>query len=132
MSNTNDHLVIAGKEYKSRLLVGTGKHRSFEEMERSLEASGAELVTVAVRRVDLNAKSEESLLHYIDLKKYQLLPNTAGCYTAEDAVRYARLAREAGMSDLVKLEVIGDEKTLFPDNEATLEAAKILVKEGFT
>ena len=132
MNQDNDKLILAGKEYRSRLLVGTGKYKTFQEMEKALEVSGAELVTVAVRRVDLNAKSEDSLLHYIDLNKYKLLPNTAGCYTAEEAIRYSRLAREAGMSDLVKLEVIGDEKTLFPDNEATIEAAKVLVKEGFT
>ncbi len=132
MSEYKDPFIIAGKELKSRLIVGTGKYRTFEEMEKALEISGADLVTVSVRRVDLNAKNKESLLHYIDLKKYQLLPNTAGCYTAEEAIRYARLGREAGMSDLIKLEVIGSEKTLFPDNEATLEAAKVLVKEGFT
>lgn len=131
MPDKNDKLIIAGKEYKSRLLVGTGKYKTFQEMKDALDASGSELVTVAIRRIDLNAKNEESLLHYIDLNKYKLLPNTAFCYTAEDAVRYARLAREAGMSDLIKLEVLGDDKTLFPDNEATLEAAKILVKEGF-
>ncbi len=132
MSEYKDPFIIAGKALKSRLIVGTGKYRTFEEMEKALEASGADLVTVSVRRVDLNAQNEESLLHYIDLKKYQLLPNTAGCYTAEEAIRYARLGREAGMSDFIKLEVIGSEKTLFPDNEATLEAAKVLVKEGFT
>ncbi len=132
MSEYKDPFIIAGKELKSRLIVGTGKYRTFQEMEQAHEASGADLITVSVRRVDLNAKNEESLLHYIDLKKYKLLPNTAGCYTAEEAIRYARLGREAGMSDLIKLEVIGSEKTLFPDNEATLEAAKVLVKEGFT
>jgi thiazole synthase len=100
-------------------------------MERALEASGTELVTVAVRRVNLD-RTQESLLDYIDLKKYTLLPNTAGCYTAEEACTYARLAREVGMSDMVKLEVIGDQRTLFPDNEELLKATKILVKEGFT
>lgn len=128
----NSILKLGKYELKSRLIIGTGKYKTFEEMAQAHEASGADMVTVAVRRVDLNAENKESLLHYIDPKKYQLLPNTAGCYTAEDAIRYARLGREAGMSDLIKLEVIGDEKTLFPDNEATLEAAKVLVKEGFT
>lgn len=126
-----DTLVIAGREFNSRLMVGTGKYASFEETARALEASGAEIITVAVRRVNLD-RSKESLLDYIDLKKYTLLPNTAGCYTADDAVRTCRLAREAGMSDFVKLEVLGDEKTLFPENEELLKAAKILVKEGFT
>ncbi len=130
MSN-NDPFILAGHEYKSRLIVGTGKYKTFQIMEQALEASGTELVTVAVRRVDFKAKKVDNLLTYIDLKKYKLLPNTAFCYTAEEAIRYSRLAREAGMSDMVKLEILGDEKTLFPDNEATLEAAKVLVKEGF-
>lgn len=127
----NDKLVLAGREFNSRLMVGTGKYASFEETAQALEASGAEIITVAVRRVNLD-RGKESLLDYIDLKKYTLLPNTAGCYSAEDAVRTCRLAREAGMSDFVKLEVLGDENTLFPDNEELLKAAKILVKEGFT
>ncbi len=125
-----DNLVIANREFSSRLFVGTGKYNSFELMKEAFEASGSDVITVAVRRIDLKAKGD-NLLSHIDLSKYKLLPNTAGCYTAEDAIRYARLAREVGMSDMVKLEVIGDEKTLFPDNEATLEAAKVLVKEGF-
>ena len=122
---------IGEKTFKSRLMVGTGKYETFELMEEALFASGAEVVTVAVRRVNLDGKGE-SLLDHIDTKRYTILPNTAGCYTAEEAVRTARLAREALGTDLVKLEVIGDEKTLFPDNEALLEAAEILVKEGFT
>lgn len=122
---------IGKYEFKSRLMVGTGKYPSNEIMVKALEASGADLVTVAVRRVNLD-RSKESLLDHIDLKKYSLLPNTAACYTADDAIRTARLAREALDTDLIKLEVIGDEKTLFPDNEALLEAARVLVKEGFT
>lgn len=125
-----DTFKIANKEFKSRLMVGTGKYPSNEIMIKALEASGAEVVTVAVRRINLD-RNKESLLDYIDLKRYTLLPNTAGCYTAQDAVRTARLAREAMGTDFIKLEVIGDERTLFPDNEALLEAAKILVKEGF-
>src|SRR3990172_3367099 len=124
-------LKIGKYEFKSRLMVGTGKYPSNEIMVKALEESGAEVVTVAVRRVNLDKKGD-SLLNYIDTKKYTILPNTAGCYTVDDAVRTARLGREALETDLVKLEVIGDEKTLFPDNEALLEAAKILVKEGFT
>ena len=127
-----DQFVIAGRELSSRLIVGTGKYESFDLMREALEASGADMVTVAVRRVNLTDKSKESLLDYLDPDRFTLLPNTAGCYTAEDAVRCARLGREAGLSELVKLEVIGDEKTLFPDNEALLEATRILVKEGFT
>src|SRR4030067_416019 len=127
----NDCLEIAGRKFKSRLLIGTGKYASFEETREALEKSGAEIVTVAVRRININDKSKESLLDYIDRKKYTLLPNTAGCYNVEDAVRTARLGREAGLSDMVKLEVIGNEKTLFPDNEGLLQATKILVKEGF-
>jgi thiazole synthase len=125
-----DPLVLSGKPFSSRLLVGTGKYESFELMKEALDASGAEVVTVAVRRVNLD-RSGESLLNYIDTKKYMLLPNTAGCYTAEDAIRTARLGREAGLSDWVKLEVIGNEKTLFPDTEALLAATKVLAKEGF-
>lgn len=126
-----DNLVIAGREFRSRLIVGTGKYRSFEEMARCHEASGAEMVTVAVRRVNLTDRSKESLLDYIDRSKFFILPNTAGCYTADEAVRTARLAREVGLSNWIKLEVIGDQKTLFPDNEGLLEATRVLVKEGF-
>lgn len=132
MSSTNDKLIIAGREFTSRLMVGTGKYASNEQMVAALEASGAEIITVAVRRVNISDRSKESLLDFIDPKKYTLLPNTAGCYTADDAVRTCRLAREAGMSDMVKLEVLGNEKTLYPDNEELLKAATILVKEGFT
>lgn len=127
-----DKLVIAGREFNSRLMVGTGKYADFPQMARALEVSGAEIITVAVRRVNIMDRTQESLLDYIDPGKYTLLPNTAGCYTADDAVRTCRLAREAGLSDFVKLEVLGDEKTLFPDNEELLKAARILVKEGFT
>jgi len=126
-----DAFVLAGKEYQSRLIVGTGKYKDFAENKRAVEASGAEIVTVAVRRVNITDPNKENLLDYIDPKKYTILPNTAGCYTTEDAVRTCRLARAAGVGNLVKLEVIGDEKTLFPDIPATLEAAKILVNEGF-
>ncbi|HSE97277.1 MAG TPA: thiazole synthase, partial [Blastocatellia bacterium] len=112
-----DKLVIAGREFKSRLILGTGKYESFELMVKALEASGTDMVTVAVRRVNLSDRSKESLLDHIDLNKYPLLPNTAGCYTAEDAVRTAMLAREALDTPWVKLEVLGDERTLFPDNE---------------
>jgi thiazole synthase len=127
----SDSLIIAGREFQSRLIVGTGKYKSFQETARALEASGAEIVTVAVRRVNLD-RSKESLLDYIDPKKYFLLPNTAGCYTADEAIRAARLGREVGISDWVKLEVIGDQATLYPDVQATLEATRVLVKEGFT
>ena len=121
--------MIAGREFTSRLIIGTGKYRSYEEMRRAHTASGAEMVTVAVRRVPLD-RSSESFLDHLD-PALQILPNTAGCYSAEDAVRTARLAREALQTNLLKLEVIGDQTTLFPDNEQTLEAARILVKEGF-
>jgi thiazole synthase len=124
-------LTIAGRTFTSRLLVGTGKYRSFHEMARCHAASGAEVVTVAVRRVNLSDRSSESLLDYIDRSKMFILPNTAGCYTADDAVRVALLGREAGLSNWVKLEVIGDQKTLFPDNAGLLEATRELVKEGF-
>src|SRR5579862_5674586 len=127
----NDVLRIAGKEFHSRLIVGTGKYRSFQEMARAHEASGAEIVTVAVRRVNLTDRSKESLLDYIDRKKYFILPNTAGCYSADDAVRAARLGREVGLSHWVKLEVIGDEKTLFPDNFELVKATEQLAREGF-
>lgn len=124
-------LVIAGREFASRLIVGTGKYRTFPEMKLCHEASGADMVTVAVRRVNLTDKSKESLLDYIDRDKFFILPNTAGCYTADEAIRTARLAREVGLSNWVKLEVIGDQQTLFPDNEGLLEATRVLVKEGF-
>src|SRR5499427_8892981 len=127
----SDQLVIAGRAFQSRLIVGTGKYRSFQEMARAHAASGADMVTVAVRRVNLSDRSSESLLDYIDSSRYFLLPNTAGCYTAEDAIRTARLGREAGLSNWVKLEVIGDERTLFPDNEALVAATRVLVREGF-
>jgi thiazole synthase len=126
-----DPFVLAGREYGSRLILGTGKYKDFEETRRAVEASGAEIVTVAVRRVNITDASQENLLDYIDPKQYTILPNTAGCYTAEEAIRTAHLAREAGVGNLVKLEVIGDPKTLFPDVPATLEAARVLVKEGF-
>ncbi|HLG18755.1 MAG TPA: thiazole synthase [Bdellovibrionota bacterium] len=128
----NDFISIGKRTWKSRLFVGTGKYRTFEEMRECLDVSGAEVVTVAVRRINLDRSQGPSLLDYVDRKKFTLLPNTAGCYTAKDAIYTARLAREAGLSDLIKLEVIGDEKTLFPDNEATIEAAKELTKDGFT
>jgi thiazole synthase len=128
----DNRFIIAGREFRSRLIIGTGKYRSNEQMVEAFERSGAGMITVAVRRVNLTDRSQPSLLDYIDLKRYSILPNTAGCYTAEDAVRTARLAREVGLSDWIKVEVIGDQKTLFPDNEATLEATKILVREGFT
>jgi thiazole synthase len=131
MALVNDKLIIAGREFSSRLMVGTGKYASFEQTALALEASGAEIITVAVRRINLD-RSKASLLDFIDPSRYTLLPNTAGCYTADDAIRTCRLAREAGMSDFVKLEVLGDEKTLFPDNEELLKAAKVLVAEGFT
>lgn len=127
----NDPLILAGKEYQSRLIVGTGKYKDFAETKLAIEASGADIVTVAVRRVNITDPNKENLLDYIDPKKYTILPNTAGCYTAEDAIRTCHLAREAGVGKTVKLEVIGDDKTLFPDIPATLEAAKILVGEGF-
>jgi len=126
-----DALVIGGVTLRSRLIVGTGKYRDFEQTKLAVEASGADMVTVAVRRVNILDRKEENLLDYLDPKRYTILPNTAGCYTADDAVRTARLARAAGVSDLVKLEVIGDPKTLFPDTAALIEASKILVKEGF-
>src|SRR5207248_3104145 len=127
----SESFIIAGREFRSRLIVGTGKYRSFQEMARCHSASGAEMVTVAVRRVNLTDRTKESLLDYIDRTKVFILPNTAACYTADDAIRTARLAREVGLSNWVKLEVIGDEKTLFPDNEGLLEATRVLVKEGF-
>ena len=126
-----DILRIADREFHSRLFVGTGKYRSFPEMARCHAASGAEVVTVAVRRVNLDDGSKESLLDFIDRTKLFILPNTAACYTADDAIRTARLGREAGLSNWVKLEVIGDEKTLFPDNAGLMEATRVLAKEGF-
>lgn len=127
---TSKILKIGNFELKSRLIVGTGKYADFKQMAQAIEVSGAQMVTVAVRRVNLD-RSKESLLDFLDLKKYILLPNTAGCYSKEDAVRTARLGREAGLSNLVKLEVIGDEKTLMPDVIGLLEATKELVKDGF-
>jgi thiazole synthase len=128
---TDTPFVIAGRTFKSRLIVGTGKYSSFPVMAQAHEASGADMVTVAVRRVNLSDRSRESLLDYIDTSRMFILPNTAGCYSADEAIRTARLGREAGLSEWVKLEVIGDERTLFPDNEALIEATKVLVKEGF-
>ncbi|HET6764658.1 MAG TPA: thiazole synthase [Longimicrobiaceae bacterium] len=126
-----DALVIAGRPLRSRLLVGTGKYRTNDKMVQAIEASGADVVTVAVRRVDLDRTKEEGILFHLDWDRYLLLPNTAGCYTAEDAIRYARLARAAGFTDWVKLEVIGDQETLLPDVDATLRAARELVADGF-
>ena len=128
----NDGKLKIGKfEFNSRLIIGTGKYANFDIMKKAHEASGAEVVTVAIRRVNFNNK-EENILEHIDKNKMTILPNTAGCYTAEEAVRTARLAKEVGLPKWVKLEVIGDQKTLMPDNEETLKAAKVLVKEGFT
>src|SRR5919108_1925885 len=124
-------LTIGGRTFQSRLMVGTGKYSDMETMVRAIEASGAEVVTVAVRRVNLDRSKETSVLHFLDPKRVFLLANTAGCYTAADAIRYARLAREAGFNDFVKLEVIGDEETLLPDVQGLLEAARTLVQEGF-
>jgi len=126
-----DPFELAGRTFHSRLIVGTGKYRDFTETKRAVEASGAEIVTVAVRRVNITEPGKENLLEYLDPAHYTILPNTAGCYTAEEAIRTARLAREAGIGNLVKLEVIGDQRTLFPDVPATLAAAEVLVREGF-
>jgi thiazole synthase len=138
-----DPLVLAGRSFESRLIVGTGKYKDTAETEAALDASGAEIITVALRRVDLNDRSSGSLMSLLtrraklsgtregDAKRWTLLPNTAGCFTADDAIRTLRLARELGIGEMVKLEVIGDPKTLYPDNEQTLEAAKVLVKDGF-
>jgi thiazole synthase len=126
-----DLLKLGDKNYRSRLIVGTGKYKDFAETRKAIEVSGAEIITVAVRRVNITDPNKENLLDYLDPKKYTILPNTAGCYTADDAVRTCRLAREAGVGKMIKLEVIGDDKTLFPDIPATLDAAKTLVKEGF-
>jgi thiazole synthase len=127
-----DPFTIAGRSFESRLIVGTGKYKSVEETEKAIDASGAEIVTVALRRVDLKDRSSGSLMGLLGRKKWLVLPNTAGCFTADEAVRTLRLARELGIAELVKLEVIGDPVTLYPDNEQTLEAARILVKEGFS
>jgi thiazole synthase len=124
-------MLIAGRTFTSRLVVGTGKYPSHEIMKAAHEASGTEMVTVAVRRVDLSAKGTASLLSWIDRERIFILPNTAACYTADDAIRTARLAREAGLSHWIKLEVIGDERSLYPDNEALVAATRVLVKEGF-
>src|SRR6476620_450613 len=126
-----DNLIIAGKTFASRLIVGTGKYSSPSVMVRAHDASGADMITVAVRRVNISDRTKESLLDYIDTSKFFLLPNTAGCYSADEAIRTARLGREAGLSNWVKLEVIGDERTLFPDNEQLLDATRTLVREGF-
>ena len=128
---TDTPLVIAGRQFRSRLIVGTGKYASFQQMARCHELSGAEMVTLAVRRVNLADRGRESMLSYLDTSRYFLLPNTAGCYTAEEAIRTARLAREMGLSNWIKLEVIGDDKTLFPDNFGLLEATRVLAQEGF-
>jgi len=130
-TTTSDQLVIGGRTFTSRLILGTGKYSSMEVMAAALEASGTEMVTVAVRRTSIADPNQPRLFDYIDPKKYFLLPNTAGCYTADEAIRYARLGREVGLSEWVKLEVIGDQRTLFPDNIGLLEAAAVLVKEGF-
>lgn len=128
----DDPLVLGNHTFQSRLIVGTGKYKSVEETERALVASGAEIVTVALRRVDLADKSSGSLMGLLGSRRWTVLPNTAGCFTADEAVRTLRLARELGIAEIVKLEVIGDPRTLYPDNEQTLEAARLLVKEGFT
>ena len=128
---TDTPFVIAGRTFRSRLIVGTGKYPSHQVMRECHAASGADMVTVAVRRVNISDRSRESLLDYVDAERIFILPNTAGCYTADEAIRTARLGREAGLSNWVKLEVIGDERTLFPDNEALIEATRILVSEGF-
>ena len=123
---------IAGRTFRSRLMVGTGKYRTNTDMTRAIEASGAEIVTVAVRRVDLNRANSEGVLHHLDPSRWFLLANTAGCYSAEDAIRYARLGREAGFNEFVKLEVIGDQETLLPDTDGLLAATRTLAREGFT
>src|ERR1041385_1876310 len=127
----NDAFKLGDKTYRSRLIVGTGKYKDFEETKKAIEASGAESVPVAVRRVNITDPNKENLLDYLDPKKYTILPNTAGCYTADDAVRTCRLAREAGIGSLIQREVIGDDRTLFPDIPATLDAARQLIKAGF-
>jgi len=130
-NSADDPLILADRKFNSRLFLGTGKYSSLPEMKQALDMSGAEIVTVAVRRIDLGDRTGESLLNYIDTERLMILPNTAGCYSAEEAIRTAHMAREAGMSNWVKLEVIGDEKTLFPDTEGLISATKVLVKEGF-
>jgi thiazole synthase len=130
--DSDDLLRIGTFSFRSRLFVGTGKYRDVEQTAAALVASGAEVVTVALRRIDLEDRSKGSMMELVTSKRFTILPNTAGCYTADEAVRTLRLARELGIADIVKLEVIGDAKTLYPDNEQTLEAAKLLVKEGFT
>jgi len=127
----HDGFVLGGKTYRSRLIVGTGKYKDFAETRAAIDAAGAEIVTVAVRRVNITDAAQENLLDHLDLTRITILPNTAGCYTASEAIRTARLAREAGVGNLLKLEVIGDERTLFPDVPATIEAARVLVQEGF-
>ena len=126
-----DTFSLGDRTFRSRLIVGTGKYKDFAETRRAIDASGAEMVTVAVRRVNITDPGKENLLDHVPPEKFVILPNTAGCYTAEEAIRTARLAREAGVGNLVKIEVIGDEKTLFPDVAATIEASRVLVKEGF-
>lgn len=132
MTTTDDRLQIGEHSFGSRLFIGTGKYKDVDETRAALEASGAEVVTVALRRVNLEDRAQGSMMELVLSKRWTILPNTAGCYTADEAIRTLRLARELGIADLVKLEVIGDPKTLYPDNEQTLEAAKVLVKEGFT
>ena len=128
---THSALILGGRSFRSRLMVGTGKYRNNDDMVRAIEASGAEIVTVAVRRVDLDRSSDASILHHLSPSQYFLLANTAGCYSADEAIRYARLAREAGFNEFVKLEVIGDRETLLPDTEGLIAAARELVTEGF-
>ena len=127
----SDDLVIGGKHFKSRLILGTGRYRTMEDMVAAVEASGTEMITVAIRRLDLDDPTSKTLLDYLDWDRYQILPNTAGCATVEEALFVARLGREVGKTDFVKLEVIPDPKYLFPDGPATLEAAKLLVEDGF-
>ena len=130
MNKYKEFMKIGDKTFQSRLIVGTGKYKDFNETRKAIEISGAEMVTLAVRRIELD-KNKDSILNYLDPKKYTFLPNTAGCYSVKEAVMTCELAREAGLGNIVKVEVIGDEKTLFPDNEATLEASKLLIKDGF-
>ena len=130
MNKDKEFMKIGDKTFHSRLIVGTGKYKDFNETRKAIEISGAEMVTLAVRRIELD-KNKDSILNYLDPKKYTFLPNTAGCYSVKEAVMTCELAREAGLGNIVKVEVIGDEKTLFPDNEATLEASKLLIKDGF-
>ena len=131
LTASDSSLTVGGRTFRSRLLVGTGKYRSNTDMVRAIEASGAEVVTVAVRRIDLDRTKEEGVLYHLDPSRFFLLANTAGCYTADEAIRYARLAREAGFNDFIKLEVIGDRETLLPDTEGLLAATRTLVREGF-